>query len=108
MKLRTCSRREFLGMTAMGIVAVTALPRRSSAAIATASEQDLIVRNANVYTVDARLPRAEAFVIRGGRFLAVGTNQRILAGLTKEQRQHWQAMISTPPKGAQHSRLPGT
>ena len=39
MKLRTCSRREFLGMTAMGIVAVTALPRRSSAAIATASEQ---------------------------------------------------------------------
>ena len=37
----------------------------------------MIVRNANVYTVDARLPRAEAFAIRGGRFLAVGTNAEI-------------------------------
>ncbi len=83
MKLRTCSRREFLGMTALGIVAVTALPRRSSAAIAAAGEQDLIVRNANVYTVDARLPRAEAFVIREGRFLAVGTNVEIAALASK-------------------------
>jgi predicted amidohydrolase YtcJ len=35
-----------------------------------------------VYTVDARLPRAEAFAIRGGRFLAVGSNAEIglLAG----------------------------
>jgi len=83
MKLRSCSRREFLGMTAMGIVAVTALPRRSGAASAAAGEPDLIVRNANVYTVDARLPRAEAFVIRGGRFLAVGTNVEIAALASK-------------------------
>ena len=69
-------------MTALGIVAVTALPRRSSAATAAASEHDLIVRNANVYTVDSRLPRAQAFAVRGGRFLAVGTNAEIgtLAG----------------------------
>jgi predicted amidohydrolase YtcJ len=79
MKLRTCSRREFLGMTALGIVAATALPRRLSAAIAGASDQDLIVRNANIYTVDARLPRAEAFTIRGGRFVAVGSNVEIAA-----------------------------
>ncbi len=37
----------------------------------------MIVVNANVYTVDARLPRAEAFAVRGGRFQAVGTNQDI-------------------------------
>jgi predicted amidohydrolase YtcJ len=82
MKLRTCNRREFLGLTAMGIVAATALPRRSSAAIAAAGVQDLIVRNANVYTVDARLPRAEAFAVRGSRFIAVGSNAEIgaLAG----------------------------
>ena len=79
---RTCSRREFIGLTALGIVAASALPRRSSAALSAASEQDLIVRNANVHTVDARLPRAEAFAIRGGRFIAVGTNAEIgsLAG----------------------------
>jgi predicted amidohydrolase YtcJ len=82
MKLRTCSRREFLGVTAMGIVAVTALPRRLNAAVA-AGEPDLLVRNANVYTVDARLPRAEAFVVQDGRFLAVGTNAEIAALASK-------------------------
>ncbi len=33
-----------------------------------------IVVNANVYTIDPRLPRAEAAAIRGGRFLVVGSN----------------------------------
>jgi predicted amidohydrolase YtcJ len=80
---RTCSRREFIGLTALGIVAASALPRRSSAAMSAASEQDLIVRNANVHTVDARLPRAEAFAIRGGRFIAVGTNAEIGALASK-------------------------
>jgi predicted amidohydrolase YtcJ len=82
MKLRTCSRREFLGVAAIGIVAATALPRRLSAAIA-ASDHDLIVRNANVYTVDARMLRAEAFAIRGGRFTAVGSNTEIAALASK-------------------------
>jgi predicted amidohydrolase YtcJ len=71
MSRRTCSRREFIGLTTLGI-----------AAMAAADEQELIVRNANVCTVDARLPRAEAFVVRGSRFLAVGTNAEMgaLAG----------------------------
>jgi predicted amidohydrolase YtcJ len=77
MNRRTCSRREFIGVTTLGIVGASALPGRLSAAIAAAGEGDLIVRNANVYTVDARLPRAEAFAIRGGRFIAVGTNAEI-------------------------------
>jgi predicted amidohydrolase YtcJ len=82
MNSSTWSRREFIGLTASGIVAATAVPRPLRAAISAAGEQDLIVRNANVYTVDARLPRAEAFAIRGSRFLAVGTNAEIssLAG----------------------------
>jgi predicted amidohydrolase YtcJ len=71
MSRRTCGRREFIGLTTLGI-----------AAMAAADEQELIVRNANVCTVDARLPRAEAFVVRGSRFLAVGTNAEMgaLAG----------------------------
>lgn len=83
MKIRSCSRREFIGFTALGIAAATALPRRLSAAISEAGAQDLIVRNANVYTVDARMPRAEAFAIRGGRFIAVGTNAEIGALASK-------------------------
>ncbi|HEX4241980.1 MAG TPA: amidohydrolase [Steroidobacteraceae bacterium] len=38
------------------------------------SAPDQIVVNANVYTVDPRLPRAEAFALRAGRFQAVGSN----------------------------------
>jgi predicted amidohydrolase YtcJ len=40
-------------------------------------EADLIVVNARVYTVDSRTPRAEAFAIKGSRFLAVGSNAAI-------------------------------
>jgi len=38
------------------------------------AEPDLVVFNARVITVDARQPRAEAFAIKNGRFLAVGTS----------------------------------
>ena len=80
---RTCSRRKFIGLTALGIAAASSLPRRLSAAVSAAGEEDLIVHNANVYTVDARLPRAEAFVVRGSRFIAVGTNAEIASLASK-------------------------
>jgi predicted amidohydrolase YtcJ len=38
------------------------------------NDPELIVVNARVYTLDERLPRAEAFAIRGGRFEAVGNS----------------------------------
>ncbi|MBI2537340.1 MAG: amidohydrolase [Gemmatimonadetes bacterium] len=38
---------------------------------------DLVVVNARVYTVDDALPRAEAFAVKDGRFLAVGSNADI-------------------------------
>ncbi len=41
---------------------------------------DLVVRNAKVYTVDQQAARAEAFAVRDGRFIALGTNDAI-AGL---------------------------
>ena len=41
------------------------------------TEPDMIVVNANVYTVDPGQPRAEAFAIWGGRFQAVGSNDDI-------------------------------
>ncbi len=40
---------------------------------------DLIVLNADVYTADPAQPRADAFAVRGGRFVAVGQRARILA-----------------------------
>jgi predicted amidohydrolase YtcJ len=45
-------------------------------------DPDLVVLNAKVYTMDTTMPRAEAFAVSGGRFVAVGTTAAIksLAG----------------------------
>jgi hypothetical protein len=45
-------------------------------------DADLVVSGATVYTMDAAAPRAEAFAVRGGRFVAVGRTSDIrgLAG----------------------------
>ncbi len=40
---------------------------------------DLIVHHAVVYTVDSTFTKAEAFAVHDGRFIAVGTNEEILA-----------------------------
>ena len=54
-------------------------PSRSSA-------PDLAVVNAVVYTVDERRPRAEAFAVKNGRFVAVGTTAEIRALSTPAAR----------------------
>lgn len=43
------------------------------------TEPDLILYNANVWTVNAALPRAQAIAVAGGRFLAIGSNDEVLA-----------------------------
>jgi predicted amidohydrolase YtcJ len=40
---------------------------------------DLVVYNARVYTIDPSLPRAEAFAVKNGRFVAIGTNAEVRA-----------------------------
>jgi hypothetical protein len=47
-----------------------------------AETPDLIVTNATVYTVDDSMPKAEAFAVRDGKFVAVGKSDEIrgLAG----------------------------
>ncbi len=39
--------------------------------------RDLVVLNAHVYTIDDALPRAEAFAVKHGRFVAVGSSADI-------------------------------
>jgi predicted amidohydrolase YtcJ len=50
--------------------------------LAAAEPADLIVLNANVLTMDAKHPAAEAFAVRAGKFAGVGSNAKIkpLAG----------------------------
>ena len=82
------SRREFMGMAVAGAAgALTpsllgADPRPFRSARTLLVDPDLVVVNARVYTMDTTLPRAEAFAVHGGRFVAVGSSSemRSLAG----------------------------
>src|SRR5688500_6015183 len=38
---------------------------------------DLVLINGTVYTIDETLPRAEAFAVRQGKFVAVGTSDQV-------------------------------
>jgi predicted amidohydrolase YtcJ len=77
------SRREFLGLTGAA-VAGSRLLRAQSAA------PDLVVFNAKVYTVDTRQPKAEAFAVKDGHFIAVGTTAEI-RGLIGKSTQSYDA-----------------
>lgn len=43
-----------------------------------AQQADLIIHHAKIYTVDSAMSTAEAFAVKDGRFLAVGTNEEVL------------------------------
>lgn len=55
-----------------GLAATTAAPSVASAA-ARGGDADLIVTAATIHTVDAHVPRAQAFAVRDGRFVFVGS-----------------------------------
>lgn len=70
------SRRDFMSMTGLGLVAAGA--QWSTAVFAAGSgHPDMIVYNAKVYTVDDAQPTAQAFAIKNGNFVAVGSNDEI-------------------------------
>jgi predicted amidohydrolase YtcJ len=82
------SRREFMGLTAAGVAGALMPPwiaesRSASGKFivqsAPSAEPELVVYNAKVYTMDAATPRAEAFAVSGGRFIAIGSTSAIRA-----------------------------
>jgi predicted amidohydrolase YtcJ len=93
------SRREFLGLTAAGLAA-TLTPewlrdaRGVSRFAERAPEPELLVYNAKVYTMDAGVPVAEAFAVKGGRFVAVGKTADI-RGLAGKGTQLFDAKQTT-------------
>jgi hypothetical protein len=84
------SRRGFLGLSGAGLAGAVAAPWLGTTPVAAAAadaDADLVVFNAVVYTIDSRLPRAEAFAARGGRFVAVGTTADIKGLIGKNTQQ---------------------
>jgi predicted amidohydrolase YtcJ len=73
------SRREFLGLTgicvaglASGSLAGTTVFAETQSSDTDPRHADLVVFNAKVYTIDSRMSKAEAFAVKGGRFVYVG------------------------------------
>ena len=78
--MATYTRKEFLGFSAVlaGGAGVAKLPVAAAQEPGAAEgPPDLVVVNARVYTVDDALPRAEAFAVRGDRFVAVGSSDDV-------------------------------
>ena len=85
------NRRQFINAGSAALAAIVGAPELVASAQGAPPSQvsgavrpdlDLIVINAAVYTMDPRAPRAEAFAVSGGRFVAVGSTSdvRNLAG----------------------------
>src|SRR5215216_1769404 len=75
---RVQSRREFL-RSASAFALSAALPLERT-------QPDLILYN-SIITINHKQPRAEAVAIAGNRFLAVGTNEKVLALASAKTRK---------------------
>jgi predicted amidohydrolase YtcJ len=105
----THNRRKFLGWTAAGVAGLVGAPwPRAAIAAEERPEPDLVVYNAKVYTVDSGAPKAEAFAVKSGRFIAVGSTADI-RGLAGKMTQAFDAKQMTIVPGFIdcHNHAPG-
>src|SRR5262252_10627853 len=104
------SRREFMGLVAGGgSTVLTCTPWLGRAAFAVeSSDPDLVIFNAKVYTVDPLTPRAEAFAVKAGRFVAVGSSEEIKSlAARRTQTYDAQQMTIVPGFIDAHNHAPG-
>ena len=59
-------------------------------------QADLIITNANIYTVDESFSKAEAFAIKDGKFVEVGTTETILSKYNSENLIDAKGQTITP------------
>ena len=103
------SRRDFVELAGLGLVGTLgACSTGRGGADAGSAAPDLVVFNANVRTVDGAMPSARAFAVKGGRFLAVGSddNVRGLAG-AGTRTMDAQGMTVVPGFIDCHNHAPG-
>lgn len=102
------NRREFISVTGTALAALAGVPglaaivqsgpATAQTAGAGGADPDLVVINAKVYTMDPRAPRAEAFAVSAGRFIAVGST-RDIKGLAGKNTQTFDARGMTVVPG---------
>ena len=85
------SRRQFIELTGAGIAGAAGARWLAAAPAAAqtidAHDVDLVVLNAKVFTMESRTPRAEAFAVKNGRFVAVGSTADLKGLIAKNTRQ---------------------
>src|SRR5579863_998000 len=107
MRNKRHSRREFIGLTGAGIAGIVSTPRLS-AATAEGQNADLVVVNAKVYTVDSSAPKAEAFAVKAGRFVAVGSTDDIKPFIGKGTQTYDAKQMTVVPGFTDcHNHAPG-
>src|SRR5579864_8050108 len=105
---RRSSRREFMNLTGAGIAALIGGSWPDAAAAAEAPDADLVVFNAKIYTVDSRTPKVEAFAVKAGRFIAVGSTAEMKALIGKgTQTFDAKQMMVVPGFIDCHNHAPG-
>ena len=102
------SRRQFIGAAGALVTAAAGASWLRVAAAAEAQDPDLVVFNAKVYTVDSRVPQAEAFAVKGGRFVAIGSTAD-MKGLVGKRTPTFDAQQMTVVPGFidSHNHAPG-
>src|SRR5262249_1674689 len=100
------TRREVLAFTAASLAPYSLFAQQQENRPTDAA--DLVVMNAKVITVDPRQPRAEAFAIKNGRFLAVGSTANI-RNMIRAGVASWDAKGATIVPGFvdTHNHAPG-
>jgi predicted amidohydrolase YtcJ len=100
------TRRDLLALAGAGLITPALFAQRQENSSTAAP--DLIVFNARVITVESRQPRAEAFAIKNGRFLAVGSNADV-RNLIRPGTPTWDAQRATIVPGFidTHNHAPG-
>jgi predicted amidohydrolase YtcJ len=107
--MSSINRRSFIASAGLAL-AGAGVTRFARGALAGISElvPDSIVVNARVHTVDAKQPTAQAFAVKAGRFIAVGSNEDIrkLAGVGTKIFDAAQ-MTVVPGFNDSHNHAPG-
>jgi predicted amidohydrolase YtcJ len=102
------SRRHFIGTVGAAVATTAGASWLRVASAAEAQEPDLVVFNAKVYTIDPRVPTAEAFAVKGGRFVAVGSTADIKGLIGKKTPTlDAQQMTVVPGFIDSHNHAPG-
>lgn len=101
------NRRQFTVMTGASLGVLGAGASRASL-LSDWAAPDLVLVNARIYTMDPKVPKAAAFAVRGGRFVALGTTAEMkkLAGKGTQTIDAQQATI-VPGFIDSHNHAPG-